>query len=63
MKHFTTLCVYGDFKKGDIRIKFLTNESQYSFQSTLQSAGYDAELFNIYDTDIPNFEEIIEKFK
>ena len=45
------ICVYGDFKKHDIRIKIFYDGllSHYSFQNILRDAGYDAELFTVPD--------------
>lgn len=47
-----TICVYGDFEKKDIRIKIVSNQEQYTFQNTLKSAGYDAELFSLDENEI-----------
>lgn len=59
MKNLFTICVYGDFKKDDIRIKvFKSGDArEYSFQNTLISAGYDAKLFSISDADVPFLQE------
>jgi hypothetical protein len=51
-----TICVYGDFAKKDIRIKLFEangGTAQFAFQNTLKSAGYDAELFTVNNTDVP----------
>ena len=61
MKNLFTVCVYGDFKKDDVRIKIFESWSmtQYSFQNTvtLTSAGYDAMLFSVSDADVPFLQE------
>lgn len=56
MKLATTICVYGDFAKKDIRIKPFAPGggcSEFTFQNVLRDAGYDAELFCLNDTDLP----------
>lgn len=55
MKTAFVICVYGDFEKKDIRIKIMPSGTteKFTFQNILREAGYDAELFSIYDTDIP----------
>ena len=56
MKVALTICVYGDFEKKDIRMKVIPSDgttTAFAFQNILHMAGYDAELFNIKDTDIP----------
>ena len=57
------ICVYGDFKKDDIRMKIFKSGDmqQYSFQNTLISAGYDAKLFSVNDTEIPFLQEKADK--
>ena len=59
MKNLFTICVYGDFKKNDIRTKIFKSGDmeQYSFQNTLIRAGYDAELFSVKDTEVPFLQE------
>lgn len=43
------ICVYGDFKNKDIKVRVVTNREQFTFQNVLISAGYDAELFTVSD--------------
>lgn len=63
MKNLFTICVYGDFKKDDIRMKIFKSGDmqQYSFQNTLTSAGYDAKLFSVNDAEIPFLQEKVDK--
>lgn len=54
-KQIATICVYGDFKNKDVRIKIFPAESgthQFAFQNILNEAGYDAKLFSLNNTDI-----------
>lgn len=62
MKNLFTICVYGDFKKNDIRMKVFKSgdREQYSFQNTLIRAGYDAKLFSVNDTEVPFLQEKAE---
>lgn len=59
MKNLFTICVYGDFKKNDIRMTIFKSGDmkQYSFQNTLISAGYDAKLFGVNDAEVPFLQE------
>lgn len=54
MKSIATICVYGDFKNKDFRIKVFTGNGtqRFTFQNILHEAGYDAELFSLHDTDL-----------
>lgn len=51
MKNITTICVYGDFAKKDIRLKVFAegDARRFAFQNILREAGYDAELFSLTD--------------
>lgn len=47
-----TICVYGDFKNDDVRIKVFDEPGgfgtkQFQFQNILREAGYDAKLFSV----------------
>jgi hypothetical protein len=55
-KAVLTVCVYGDFAKKDIRIKLFPagSTNSFTFQNVLIGAGYDAKLFTMNDTDIPD---------
>lgn len=54
MKQIATICVYGDFKKDDVRIKIFPSggTGEFTFQNILIEAGYDAKLFGLHDEDI-----------
>jgi hypothetical protein len=54
MKAVATICVYGDFKKKDIKVKTFppSTTKQFAFLNTLREAGYDAELFSLNDVDL-----------
>lgn len=54
MKQIATICVYGDFKKDDVRIKIFPSggTGEFTFQNILIEAGYDAKLFSLHDEDI-----------
>ena len=54
MEELFTICVYGDFKRRDIRIKIFKSDDsrQYSFQNTLIEAKYDAVLISANDEDV-----------
>lgn len=55
MKHVATICVYGEFSEGRIKIKVFpagSGTEEYRFQNTLREAGYNAELFSLNDADI-----------
>lgn len=43
----TTIDVYGDFKKNDVKVKPVTNKEQFVFQNILIQAGYDCQLHTI----------------
>lgn len=50
------VAVYGDFEKGDIRVKLFQpfgGTSIYYFQNTLMSAGYDCNIYVFNNTDLP----------
>ena len=58
MKQVATICVYGDFKDGDIRIKvFPSGRSPFQFQNILHEAGYDAKLFGIAEEELKTEED------
>ena len=57
MKAVATICVYGSFDKGDVRIKVVKGSEQFMFQNILREAGYDAKLFSITDIELESEEE------
>lgn len=60
MKVVATVCMYGDFKSGDIRMKVFPTGSgtdKFQFQNIMHEAGYDAVLFSIHDKDLAPIEE------
>ena len=61
MRAIATICVYGSFDKGDVRIKVLnpSDTKQFAFQNILKEAGYDAVLFSLNDEDVINANKAI----
>lgn len=50
------VAVYGDFEKGDVRVKVFKPEGGtgvYQFQNTLRSAGYKCNIYVFNNTDCP----------